>query len=635
MEAKVLRLKINNYWLLLALVLLVTLLSLSYNSIQNLARPAESIVKGIQYRIDTETQLDIKAAIELAPSDWQIDTLNGLSFGMSTKPYWFKFVIPKFEYQQQRLIALGYPLLDNVSVWFVGSDGILTEYHTGDSLLFHQRPRFSENFVFTVPTVKHPLTVYIRVQTTGAVRLPVSILTEPDYTRFISQHSIVMGLFFGFLLAMAVSNFFSFSTTRMPIFAIYSGHVIFLGLTLATLNGLGYQYLWSESPWFQQHALAIFANLTGAFSIAFCYSLLNIKHYSKKLSRLLKVIIVFYLFSSVVSLFTPLSMFVSVFLVMLLASWVLIYGVGIWLWFKGLTIAGVYTIAWSVLFICGFTISIDNLNLIKLSIPSDYLLALAAGIEALLLALVLAINHNQQRLALLEVQSQLLTKTMQEKSDQDDILAMQESTQEDLEYKVQERTLELEVALRELSDINRELQEKNTLDALTGVRNRSYFDKKYVAEIRRSRRERTQLSIVMLDIDNFKSINDKYGHLVGDDCIKAVAATIKNALKRPSDDLCRYGGEEFVLILPSTELAGANILVEQIRQTIEQTAIQSDGFVINLTISAGIATAIANPDEAEDAILAAADQQLYLAKNAGRNNTKGTFLPDSSDQIQD
>jgi diguanylate cyclase (GGDEF)-like protein len=206
------------------------------------------------------------------------------------------------------------------------------------------------------------------------------------------------------------------------------------------------------------------------------------------------------------------------------------------------------------------------------------------------------------------------------------MLVLQENATEDLEYKVQERTLELEIALRELSETNHELQEKNTLDALTGIRNRSYFDKKYQAEVRRSRREKTQLSIVMMDIDHFKNVNDQYGHLVGDECIKSVAQTLNNALKRPSDDVCRYGGEEFALILPSTDLEGALVLVEQLRAEIEKTTIQADDVSINITISAGVGTAIADLNQPEDNILALADKQLYTAKNAGRNNVQGSHL---------
>jgi diguanylate cyclase (GGDEF)-like protein len=136
----------------------------------------------------------------------------------------------------------------------------------------------------------------------------------------------------------------------------------------------------------------------------------------------------------------------------------------------------------------------------------------------------------------------------------------------------------------------------------------------------------------MIDIDHFKSVNDQYGHLVGDECIKSVAKTLKQALKRPSDDVCRYGGEEFALILPSTDLQGALVLTEGLRAQIENTRIQAEGVYINITVSVGIGTAIADLNQPEDILLALADKQLYAAKNAGRNNVQGTHLNDIQPQ---
>ena len=193
---------------------------------------------------------------------------------------------------------------------------------------------------------------------------------------------------------------------------------------------------------------------------------------------------------------------------------------------------------------------------------------------------------------------------------------------------MQERTLELEITLRELSESNRELEERNTLDALTGIRNRRYFDKKYIAEIRRSRREQTLLSVAMLDIDNFKNINDKFGHLVGDECIRAVANQIRQHLRRPADDVCRYGGEEFALLLPSTDEEGALSLLEAIRADIEAMAIQTPAGPVSLTVSAGIATAVVQVEMGDHQLLDAADQALYRAKAGGRNQVQ-VFKPES------
>jgi diguanylate cyclase (GGDEF)-like protein len=464
------------------------------------------------------------------------------------------------------------------------------------------------------------------------MRLPLNIWKQNDYLEFTSKSGLIMGGFFGLMLAMGLSNLFFFITTRTSTFLVYTGYVIFLALTLSALQGLGYRYIWPNSPWFQQHAVGIFASLTVWLSIIFFDLLLNIKIYNTQLSRLLKFTAYAFLIGLVISLLIPLQVFFKVFLLMLCASGVFILAVSTWLCIKGLAIARYYTFAWAVLFICVVVVSLDVLNIINVNLPFYYILMIGAGIETVLLALILAISHNQQRQTLLDTQAKLLNKERQAQHSQRDMLALQENTTEDLEYKVQERTLELEIALRELSETNRELQEKNTLDALTGIRNRSYFDKKYQAEVRRSRREQTQLSIVMMDIDHFKNVNDKYGHLVGDECIKCVANTLNKALKRPSDDVCRYGGDEFALILPSTDLEGALVLVEQLRDKIEKASIQDSNVSINITISAGIGTAIADLNQPEDNILALADKQLYAAKRAGRNNVQGSHLDDIQQQ---
>ncbi|MGY0648932.1 MAG: GGDEF domain-containing protein, partial [Paraglaciecola chathamensis] len=270
-----------------------------------------------------------------------------------------------------------------------------------------------------------------------------------------------------------------------------------------------------------------------------------------------------------------------------------------------------------------------HLNLISLTISSNYLLMLGVIIETFLLALMLALSVNHQRRQLFRAQREALRKEREMRAVQDDVLAQQNNAQEELEYSVQERTLELEIALRELSEINRELEEKNTLDALTGIRNRRYFDKKYLAEVRRSRRERTELVVAMIDIDHFKKVNDEHGHLVGDDCIKFVAERLKKTLKRPSDDVCRYGGEEFSAIMPSTDIQGAHDLLDHLRLEIQNTPVYSAGVAVNLTVSIGLASAIMDPQQSEDVLIGFADQLLYQAKNNGRNCIVAQKFPDS------
>jgi diguanylate cyclase (GGDEF)-like protein len=204
----------------------------------------------------------------------------------------------------------------------------------------------------------------------------------------------------------------------------------------------------------------------------------------------------------------------------------------------------------------------------------------------------------------------------------------QRDTEETLEQNIQSRTLELQVALTELAEKNRELEEQNTRDALSGVRNRAYFDKKIQAEIKRSRREQRPLSLVMLDIDHFKAINDTHGHLAGDAVIRGVAQRIQAQLKRSSDHICRYGGEEFALILPNTNAAGVLSFAEQIRASIASTPFETEIGPLQVQISAGCFTNIAEAGSLGADYVQAADQALYSAKQAGRNQVKVYQNPD-------
>jgi diguanylate cyclase (GGDEF)-like protein len=210
----------------------------------------------------------------------------------------------------------------------------------------------------------------------------------------------------------------------------------------------------------------------------------------------------------------------------------------------------------------------------------------------------------------------------------EELLALQQDHQEELEQKVQERTLELNIALQELEESNRELEEKNTLDDLSGLYNRRFYDQKILAEYRRSKRNLTALSLVIIDIDHFKNVNDSYGHLAGDHCIALVGQYIKDSLKRSTDLGCRYGGEEFCLILPNTDALGAIALAEKLRLTISKSPFTYQDITIELTISCGVSTYQQQHDITPDTLFSVADQALYRAKQKGRNQVQQHIFTD-------
>jgi diguanylate cyclase (GGDEF)-like protein len=195
----------------------------------------------------------------------------------------------------------------------------------------------------------------------------------------------------------------------------------------------------------------------------------------------------------------------------------------------------------------------------------------------------------------------------------------QQDVADQLEDNIQQRTLELQITLTELAEKNKLLEQQNTRDALTGARNRAFFDQKINAEIKRSRRERSTLALLMIDIDHFKSINDSYGHLVGDLVIKDVAARLQQELKRSTDYLCRYGGEEFAVILPNTDIQGAMRLAEQLRLSLTAAPVRHEELELSISASIGCYAAVAELSSICVDYIQAADIALYQAKNEGRN----------------
>ncbi|MBH8566456.1 diguanylate cyclase [Nostoc sp. CENA67] len=192
---------------------------------------------------------------------------------------------------------------------------------------------------------------------------------------------------------------------------------------------------------------------------------------------------------------------------------------------------------------------------------------------------------------------------------------------ETLEQRVQERTAELLIAKETAEDANQKLEQLVNLDGLTQVANRRCFNERLQVEWQRLAQEQQPLSLILFDVDKFKSYNDYYGHLGGDDCLIRIAKTVQQTVHRPADLVARYGGEEFSVLLPNTDLPGAIKVAQNIQQAIHNQAIphaQSD--IKNIvTVSLGITCVIPTYDIKPDTLITSADQALYNAKQKGRD----------------
>lgn len=176
-----------------------------------------------------------------------------------------------------------------------------------------------------------------------------------------------------------------------------------------------------------------------------------------------------------------------------------------------------------------------------------------------------------------------------------------------------------------LEAANRRLQVLAQQDGLTGLANRRRFDELLAEEFRRARRQRLPLSLLLLDADHFKAYNDCYGHPGGDECLRQISSAIRQALRRPGDHAARYGGKEFVVLLPATDEAGALIVAEQIRAGVAGLAIEhaaSPDRIVTVSIGTGSLLPV-TAGHCAGQLIAGADEALYRAKAAGRNRVAG------------
>lgn len=196
-----------------------------------------------------------------------------------------------------------------------------------------------------------------------------------------------------------------------------------------------------------------------------------------------------------------------------------------------------------------------------------------------------------------------------------------------LEVKTREldaKVVELETLKHELEESNEKLRLLSSLDGLTDLPNRRFFDETLVREWQRGRRNKTPLTLIIVDIDHFKAYNDAYGHVIGDDCLRKVAAGLDQSILREVDSIARYGGEEFAAILPETNQEGGILIAQRMRNTIDKLKIthEHSPTANHVTVSLGLSTIIPNKESNATRLIQSADQALYRAKASGRNTYK-------------
>lgn len=568
-----------------------------------------AVVPDQYYLISPNDDWDLEK-VQRAPADlWQHLGEHRASFGYTEKTYWFRFSLGASD--DKRILHIAYPLLDDIRIYWQRADG-LQQFHLGDTLPYQQRPLKVQDFAVVLEPSKYPSSVYLAVKTSSSMRVPIKVWTPQQFLNTELNSGIAEGLYFGVLLCMVVYNLFGFISSRESGFAIYSLYTICIGGLMLALEGMGYRYVWPNWQWLQAHGIPMFGSLALITGSLFALNLLQVREHSRFVARGLHGLIILAGIVLVLALFTPYSTSIKATLALAAPGCLYLLLVGVYVWRKGLVYARIFTLAWASLLIAVIANSLGYLGIIDSMFIQRHAIMLGSGIEILLLSWVLAVRYSEERREKMKAQSKALRQAVE-------MQQTQTKQNEQLEENVAERTFELQIALRELQEANNELERKSAEDSLTKLHNRRYFTQHLEKEFRRAQRNQTPLSLLMIDIDHFKPINDTHGHFVGDQILQQLAELLKGSVRRPSDSVCRYGGEEFAIILPETDAEGAESLAQQVVEAVRNAQFDTDEGPLSITVSIGIAEAVIGAGEHAENLFREADAALYRAKRDGRD----------------
>ena len=531
------------------------------------------------------------------------------AFGFQRDTYWFHARIVNATLDEPRWLLLQeYALSDHVDVYVRYADGRLWHQAGGDALPFDARSiRYRQpNFMLALPPGQ-PVDLLVRVQSQSSMQVPLSLYTPAAFAELSRDAQLAIGIYYGILLALFVYNLVLWLSLRDASYGWYLLHIGAFGLVLFTLNGLGFEYLWPESTWLADKSVPLSICLALVGMQQFARTFLELPRRWPRGNWVSMALIAFFVALGVASLWLPyrVSTPIATRAVIVGVLWIAI--VSVMSVAKGYRPAKLFLLAWAM-FLVGTTVfSLLAFGVFPKNFATEYGVQIGSALEMLLLSVALGYRY-----ASLRNQNERIVN----------------ETNVRLGRQVAERTQALTSALAQLEEAHGRLRESSRRDALTGLYNRSHFREAFETRLAEAQAVAMPTTLLMIDLDHFKSINDRYGHLVGDDCLRWAARTIGNALRPYDALLARFGGEEFIVVLSGFGLRDAVAVAEQLREALRDSACQSRGREIPLSASIGAHELLPADDLASsiDSALQAADEALYSAKAGGRDQVR-TSLP--------
>ena len=564
---------------------------------------------------DPADDLDLDSAkVALADGRFQPVTEDHLQLGYSNSTYWFHFQIRNglLEHtanneEDRFYLTVNYPLLDNVEFFHI-RDGETQTMVTGDIYLFSQRYFSLNTYVF--PLALQPGEtgdIYIRIFSTSSLLIPIKLQTEQAFIDERFALDTLDGIYIGITIGLGIYNLFLWLGVRSRVYGLYVLMVFSIMLFNTSITGFTFRF-WPESLFFQHITVYFFSFTSGIVVILFGMEYLKTRESLPTFHRLFQFLIAICVVFLVLLFFMPITLSAKLTAGITVVSAIMLIVAAVIRLMHGYRPAIYYSLGQGAVIVSVLFTALTSQKVIPLYHIAPEVMKWCSAFELILFSIGLAdLVNNERRL---REQAQLESADAQSA-----LLETQIKLNQDLDVLVTQRTQELEQA-------NHLLREINTHDELTGLRNRRYLNEALTNEYRRAFRDKTPISVLMIDIDYFKQLNDTYGHQFGDHCLVEAGHLLTGCIRRPPDIAVRYGGEEFVIVLPNTDVTGAIVVAEKIRHAFEQANIQYGEQSTALTISVGVAGEVPSARDEHESLLRMADDFLYQAKSKGRNRVE-------------
>lgn len=554
------------------------------------------------------------------PAQWQSVAGESPNPGLDLRGYWFRLEVSSALDKKLALwIRNGiYKDLD----FYLVSDGAVVLYQQGAAA--STRSLFHDIFLFEIPTRSVRTTIYLRATSIGLLHLPAELLSQRELVSRKEHQDFLFGMLLG-VLAVLVAYFgvlyFIVRDRGFLLHALQAGAATAL---ICLWRGFDRAPIWAQQ--ITPYLMMMMSQLVVVFALGFALWFLRQERGDSRVVRALelwqKVAILLCVAAPAMPLTASIAGAIASTLIMAVGIGILLFRYGL---FRELTVR-LFALGWLIFLPATAVMMFYRLGIMPLPIELEILAFGGWVAELVLNSFALAVRYDTDQRTKLAAKAEAIAARERETTaraqalhhEQQARIALDEAERaqrdyaETLELRVQERKAELERIRRELADIS-------ITDALTGVHNRRFFGTRLDEEIARMHQLGSSLSLMLIDIDHFKRINDSHGHIAGDECLQQVAARLKAQLKRPSDVLCRYGGEEFAVLLPDTPLPGALAFAQALREAVAETAVPCADATLEVSISIGLLVVEASNDCRPERLLIRADRALYQAKQDGRN----------------